>query len=164
MSGVGKSTIIKLLLGLYKQDKGEITPISRRLYAYVPQGNYLMSDSIREVVAFSEIDRSIDNERIECALRISCADFVFELPCGIYTELGEHGLGLSEGQMQRIAIARAIYSDRPVLILDEATSALDEVTEKRLLKNLRSLNKKTVIIITHRMAVLEQCDKHIKLG
>ena len=99
------------------------------------------------------------------ALQIACADgFVGELEQGIDTLLGERGTGLSEGQMQRIAIARAVFSNRPILLLDEATSSLDEETEARLLGNLRAMTDKTVIIITHRLAVLSICDKNIAFG
>ena len=93
---------------------------------------------------------------------IACADdFVSELDGGIDTLLGERGTGLSEGQMQRIAIARAVFSESPILLLDEATSALDADTEKRLLQNLRSMTDKTVVIVTHRPAALEICDRVI---
>lgn len=160
-SGCGKSTVLKLLLGLYQPDAGEITPVCRSLYAYVPQGNFLMSDTIRNVVAFSEKSARCDEERLQEAIKIACAEFVYELPEGLDTLLGERGLGLSEGQMQRLAIARAIFADRPVLILDEATSALDEETEEALLARLRSMTDKTVIIVTHRPAALKVCDKNI---
>ena len=120
-----------------------------------------MSGTIREVVSFA--GRSEDSaERVERALKIACAEeFVSALENGADTLLGERGTGLSEGQMQRIAIARAIYSDSPVLLLDEATSALDERTEKQLLENLRSMTDKTVVIVTHRPAALEICDRTI---
>ena len=96
------------------------------------------------------------------ALKIACADgFVAELPDGLDTMLGERGSGLSEGQMQRLSVARAIFSGRPVLLLDEATSALDASTEAQLLKNLRQLEDRTVLIITHREAALEVCDRQI---
>lgn len=98
-------------------------------------------------------------------MQIACADgFIAELEQGIDTLLGERGLGLSEGQMQRLAIARAIYSDRPVLLLDEATSALDAGTEEAVLENLRSMTDKTVIIVTHRPAALKLCDRQIVFG
>ena len=101
-----------------------------------------------------------NDERIHQALRIACADdFVAELDGGIDTLLGERGTGLSEGQMQRLAIARAVFSDAPVLLLDEATSSLDAETERRLLENLHSLTDKTVVIVTHRPAALGICDR-----
>ena len=134
----------------------------RRLFACVPQGNQLMSGTVREIVAFADKPDMQNDERINQALKIACADeFITELEGGIDTLLGERGTGLSEGQMQRIAIARAIYSESPILLLDEATSALDTGTEKRLLQNLRSMTDKTVVIVTHRPAALEICDRVI---
>ena len=104
-----------------------------------------------------------DDERIFRALRIACADeFVSELDDGADTLLGERGTGLSEGQMQRIAIARAVFSDRPILILDEATSSLDAATEQLLLRRLRELTDKTVLIVTHRPAALSICDRILR--
>ena len=133
-----------------------------KLFAYVPQGNQLMSGTIREIISFADKSKMYDDKRIYNALRVSCAyDFVINLENGIDTLLGEKGQGLSEGQMQRIAIARAIFSDNPVLMLDEATSSLDEQTEKNLLENIRSMTNKTVLIVTHRPAVLNICNKVI---
>ncbi|MBR6580364.1 MAG: ATP-binding cassette domain-containing protein [Ruminococcus sp.] len=172
-SGCGKSTLLKLLMNIYPLDNGErylldndgektITAEWHRLFAYVPQGNQLMSGTIREIVAFADRATMHNDERIINALQIACADkFVSELVNGIDTMLGERGAGLSEGQLQRIAIARAIYSDSPILLLDEATSALDEYTERQLLQNLRKMTDKTVLIVTHRPAVLEICDRVI---
>lgn len=173
-SGCGKSTVLKLLMCLYPLDSGERNVMStggkhpltagwRGLYAYVPQGNQLMNGTIRDVVTFGEQGVKDRDEAIYRALQIACADqFVRELPQGLDTMLGERGAGLSEGQMQRIAVARAIYSDRPVLLLDEATSALDDATEKQLLKNLRAMTDRTVIIVTHRSAVLDVTDTEIR--
>lgn len=170
-SGCGKSTTLKLFLGLYPLDNGEryvqfgekkeALDISwQGLFAYVPQGNHLMQGSIREVIAFADKEKMYDNARMKRALEIACAtEFVQELEQGVDTVLGERGAGLSEGQMQRLALARAIFSERPVLLLDEATSALDEVTERKVLTNLRAMTEKTVLIVTHRPAVLEICDK-----
>ena len=164
-SGCGKSTVLKLLMGLYTVDAGEVYGCRRNMFAYVPQGNQLMSGSIRDIITFSDKDKSSDESGIYRALRIACADgFIAELEQGIDTLLGERGLGLSEGQMQRLAIARAIYSDRPVLLLDEATSALDAGTEEAVLENLRSMTDKTVIIVTHRPAALKLCDRQIEFG
>ena len=174
-SGCGKSTALMLLMGIYKPDSGmryvalndgsrqELTSSWHRLFAYVPQGNKLMSGTVREIVSFADKDSSSDDARINEALKIACADsFIAELDNGIDTVLGERGTGLSEGQMQRIAIARAIFSKAPVLVLDEATSALDESTEKQLLENLRALTDKTVIIVTHRAAALDICDRKVE--
>ncbi len=172
-SGCGKSTVLKLLLRLYPLDSGEVylrtgdgeeplTPKLRGLFAYVPQGNQLMCGTIREVLSFSEAEEMADGGRLREALRIACADgFVLETELGLDAVLGERGAGLSEGQMQRIAIARAILADRPVLLLDEATSALDEATEAKLLSNLRAMTDKTVIIVTHRPAALAVCDRQV---
>lgn len=173
-SGCGKSTVLKLLMCLYPLDAGSrwikitdenripLTADYRRLFAYVPQGNHLMSGTIREIVAYSDKAAMQEEDRIWKTLRIACAeDFVKELPLGLDTTLGERGLGLSEGQMQRIAIARAVFSDNPILMLDESTSALDEKTEEQVLCNLRAMTDKTVMIVTHRAAVLKICDKEI---
>mgnify|MGYP002606737131 FL=1 len=164
-SGCGKSTVLKLLMGLYTVDAGEVYGCDRLMFAYVPQGNQLMSGSIRDIITFSDKNRTGDEAGIHRALQIACADgFIAELEQGIDTLLGERGLGLSEGQMQRLAIARAIYSDRPVLLLDEATSALDAGTEEAVLENLRSMTDKTVIIVTHRPAALKLCDRQVAFG
>ena len=175
-SGCGKSTVLRLLMGVYTPDSGErylldtdgaekpLDGRSRRLFAYVPQGNRLMSGTIREVVSFGD-DAEDTDERVNDALRIACAEeFVGTLTQGIQTMLGEHGTGLSEGQMQRIAIARAIYSGAPVLMFDESTSSLDETTEAKLLGNLRALTDRTVVIVTHRPAALSICDRILRFG
>jgi ATP-binding cassette subfamily B protein len=173
-SGCGKSTVLKLLMCLYPLDSGERNIMStngsrpltagwRELFAYVPQGNQLMNGTIREVVTFGDPGAMTREKDIRRALKIACADqFVDALPDGLDTQLGERGAGLSEGQMQRIAVARAIFSDRPILLLDEATSALDDETERLLLKNLRAMTERTVIIITHRSAVLDVTDQEIR--
>lgn len=173
-SGCGKSTLLKILMCLYPLSKGDrvmvtnkkeeiaLTQKWRRMFAYVPQGNYLMSGTIREVIAFGDTEGMQDEKRIFQVLSIACADeFVNALPLGIDTILGENGSGLSEGQMQRIAIARALFTNSPILILDELTSALDEMTEKKVLKNLRLMTDKTVLIVTHRTAALEICDREM---
>ena len=166
-SGCGKSTVLKLLMCLYPLDGGEryidgqpLTATFRRLFAYVPQGNALMNGTIREIVSFADPAAAGDDARLRNALAIACADgFVDDLDAA----LGERGSGLSEGQMQRIAIARAIFSESPILLLDEATSALDEGTERRLLENLQKLTDKTVVIVTHRKAALEYCGRVVKV-
>ena len=176
-SGCGKSTILKLLMSLYHLDEGSCYLKMRdgrekilnekyiRLFAYVPQGNHLMSGSIREMVAFSDSEKMKDESLIRKALEIACAtEFVDTLPGGIDTKLGERGLGLSEGQMQRIAIARAVCSGNPILILDEATSALDDETEQKLLENLKNMTDKTVLLVTHRAAALEICNRQVVMS
>ena len=120
---------------------------TRKLFSYVPQGNMLLSGTLRENITFMCDEKN--DEEIKRAVQLSCSDeFVSQLPEGTETVVGERGLGLSEGQIQRIAIARAILYDAPILLLDEATSALDEATEEHLLKNLRGLENRTCIIIT----------------
>ena len=178
-SGCGKSTLFKLLMCLYPLDAGRrylrarkngkteeypLTALWRGLFAYVPQGNQLMSGTIREVVAFGDPSAMAQDDRLLRALQVACADsFVLKGERGLDTLLGERGAGLSEGQMQRIAIARAVFSDRPILILDEATSALDEETEQRVLQNLKEMTDKTVLLITHRPAALRICDREITM-
>ena len=176
-SGCGKSTVLKVLLNLYPLQKGELYLQDgdgsyrtldagwRGLFAYVPQGNQLLSGTIRETITFWDSDLMTQEARIYEALRVACAeDFVKELPKGLDTVLGERGSGLSEGQMQRLSVARAVLSGRPILLLDEATSALDGATEEQLLKNLRAMTDRTVLIVTHREAALEFCDKQIHFG
>ncbi|MBQ3879815.1 MAG: ABC transporter ATP-binding protein [Oscillospiraceae bacterium] len=174
-SGCGKSTALKLLMCVYSPERGTryfvdrdgkqdtLTAAYRRLFAYVPQGNALMTGTIREAVSFARPEKAQDDALLQDALSIACADgFVSELPDGVDSLLGERGAGLSEGQMQRLSIARAIFSGSPILLLDEATSALDAETETRLLENLRSLTDKTVVIVTHRRSCLTICDREIR--
>ncbi len=174
-SGKGKSTIFKLLLSIYHPVSGKIqvedlegnsVPLDcnwRNLFAYVPQGNLLISGSIRDAVTMIS-NRDFSQERFDQAIQAACADqFIKELENGQDTILGERGAGLSEGQIQRLSIARAIYSDHPILLLDEATSALDEVTERQVLINLRNMTDKTVLVVTHRPAALEICDRIVKI-
>lgn len=172
ISGIGKSTLLKLLLGVMSPQEGEIRLVTdssqrqvdrdtRKLFSYVPQGNMLLSGTLRENITFM---CEGSDEEIDRAIRLSCSDeFVSQLPDGLETVVGERGLGLSEGQIQRIAIARAILYDAPILLLDEATSALDEATEERLLKNLRALDNRTCIIIAHKPAALNVCNKEIRI-
>ena len=169
-SGTGKSTLFKLLLAVYTPSQGEIilkgktervlTAKDRGLFAYVPQGHFLFSGTIFENLTFfsKEQDEALLREKVEKAVKTACAEFVWELPQGLETPLGESGAGLSEGQMQRLAVARALVADRPILLLDEATSALDNDTERRLLENVRALKEKTCLIVTHRPAALEIAD------
>ena len=126
----------------------------------MPQGNFLFSGTIRENLAFfsEEENEATLEERERRALKAACAEFVFGLPEGLDTPLRERGGGLSEGQLQRLAVARALLSERPILLLDEATSALDGETEKRLLENIRKEKNKTCLIVTHRPAALEIAD------
>jgi len=172
ISGIGKSTLTKLLLNVISPDKGEIyLSLSngenvfvdkniRCMFSYVPQGNFLLSGTIRDNIAF--VSNNPNDERIIDSAKIACAyDFINRLPNGLDTVVGENGKGLSEGQIQRIAIARAVYCNSPIIIFDEATSALDAETEVQLLKNLKTLKDKTCILISHKMAAKEICNKEI---
>ena len=175
-SGCGKSTVLKLLMCLYPLDAGSrtletisgtqpLTAAWRSLFAYVPQGNQLLSGTIRDIVSFGDPCKAQDDAGILRALRIACAeDFVQKLEKGLDTMLGEHGQGLSEGQMQRIAIARAVFSEHPILMLDEATSALDEATARQLLENLRRMTDKTVLMVTHRADQTEFFDRELSFS
>lgn len=169
-SGTGKSTLFKLLLSLYEPNSGTITingeiPIDasvRAVFSYVPQGNMIISGSIRENISICNPDA--DEDKIIEACKIAeIYDYISKLPDGLDTVLSERGLGLSEGQLQRIAIARAIVADTPVLLLDEATSALDKPTEAKVLRNIKELTGKTVISVTHRTSNLNLCDNIINL-
>lgn len=173
-SGEGKTTIIRLILSLINPIEGnvllsegnlvkEINRNYRELISYVPQGNTLFSGSIRDNLKYGNPNASDDE--IKAALSNACAlDFVNELEDGLDTMIGEKGVGISEGQAQRIAIARSFLRERPILILDEATSALDPETEVNVLKAVRALpTKPTCIIITHRPSALNICNRIIKL-
>lgn len=175
-TGAGKTTLIRLLLALIRPESGSIrltdesgTPIapvdaaSRNHFSYVPQGNTLLSGTIRENLLLG--DPSADEERLNAALHTAAADFVFALPEGIDTPLGEVGGGLSEGQAQRIAIARALLKESPVLLLDEATSSLDAETERTVLGRIVEYCKgRTLIFITHRPEVLRHATDTLRLA
>ncbi len=170
-SGEGKTTMIRLILGLIRPEVGQVELVAssgesvpmnvetRHLFAYVPQGNTILSGTIAENLRMVK-ENATDDEIIE-ALKISCAwDFVEKLPETINSNLGERGRGLSEGQAQRIAIARAVLRDSPILLLDEATSALDVTTERQVLRNIvQQRPNKTCIVTTHRPSVLNLCQR-----
>ena len=165
-SGSGKSTLFKLILGLYEPQSGSIAingeiPLDaslRGLFAYVPQGNMVLSGTVRENITMN--NRTVTDEQIERAARAAeIYDYITSLPDGFETHLAERGAGLSEGQIQRISIARALLTNAPILLLDEATSALDEETETRVLANIKSMTDKTVLFITHRNTSLKVCDR-----
>ena len=172
-TGAGKTTLIRLILGLImpKNGKAEIyssvnnssllSPLTRCNLAYVPQGNTLLSGTVRDNLRLGKL--SATDEEMKEALRMSCAEFLFDMPDGLDTICGEQGTGLSEGQAQRIAIARTLLRDCPVLLLDEATSALDPDTERQLLSNILSDKRRTVIFITHRLAVKDYCDQTLTI-
>lgn len=170
-SGSGKSTLFKLLLGLYNSTYGTLTfdgiiPIdetTRQMFSYVPQGNMIISGTIRDNISLC--DSSVTDEQIIKAAKAAVIyDFISTLPDGLDTVISERGQGLSEGQIQRIAIARALMFNAPIILLDEATSALDETTETQLLKNLKEYTDKTIIFITHRNTSLDVCDKVLNLS
>lgn len=174
-SGGGKTTLFRVMLGLIKPETGkayitadgkeyDISPYTRKLFAYVPQGNTLFSGTVAENIRVVSPDMS--DEDIINSLKLACAyDFVSALPDGINTTIGENGHGLSEGQAQRIAIARAIACDAPIILFDEATSALDTRTERTVLKNISELEGSRICIFsTHRFSVLDVCDTIYKVN
>ena len=170
-SGEGKTTMIRLILGLIRPQMGQalikasngrsvlLNVETRQFFAYVPQCNTILAGTIAENLRM--VKENASDEEVEEALKVACAwDFVEKMPKGINTALGERGRGLSEGQAQRIAIARAVLRDAPILLLDEATSALDVTTERRVLKNIITQRpNKTCIVTTHRPSVLNLCKR-----
>lgn len=185
-TGTGKTTLIRLLLALVKPQEGEISiyssetsntcptsstsqtsfsslsPLHRCNFVYVPQGNTLLSGTLRENLQLGNPQAS--DEQMMDALQMACAGFVEELSDGLDTRFSEQGGGLSEGQAQRIAIARALLRPGSIMLLDEATSALDAETEKKVLENILSDHRRTVIFVTHRPAVIDYCDQVITIG
>ena len=173
-TGSGKTTLIRLLLALVKPQQGEISiynvecrdsqlsPLHRCNFVYVPQGNTLLSGTLRENLMLGNLQAS--DEQMHEALKMACADFVEELPNGLDTPISEQGGGLSEGQAQRIAIARALLRPGSIMLLDEATSALDAETERKVLENILSNHQRTIIFVTHRPAVVDYCDQVLSLS
>jgi ABC-type bacteriocin/lantibiotic exporter with double-glycine peptidase domain len=174
-TGAGKTTLFRLILGFVKPESGKILvwespegahteadEDTRGNFVFVPQGNSLMSGTIRYNLLIAKPDATEDELRH--ALHTACAEFVDELPDGIDTELGERGCGLSEGQSQRIAIARGLLRPGAAMLLDEISSSLDEKTEKELFRRLfEAFPQKTMIFITHRRAVVDLCDSVVEL-
>ena len=179
-TGAGKTTLFRLMLGLVEPREGRVLvystdssgpasvfeqPVSANTcdyFVYVPQGNTLMSGTVRYNLQLAKPDAT--EEELRHVLQVACAEFVFDLPHGLDTELGERGMGLSEGQAQRIAVARGLLRPGSVLLLDEISSALDEPTERTLFQRLfDNFKDKTVILITHRAAVAELCDGEVRL-
>lgn len=196
-TGIGKSTLVRLMLGLLKPQSGSIliygsssnlqsasnlhdaanlhntasqqsaanshcaSKATRCNFKYVPQGNTLLSGTILDNLLMA--DPKADRERIDAALHIAAADFVHSLPEGLQTICGESGSGLSEGQCQRIAIARALLQSGSVLLMDESTSSLDPATESLVLQNLRTISNHTIIFISHREAVMKSADSLLEL-
>lgn len=172
-TGAGKTTLVRLILALVRPTEGrvtlydgvrevEVSPQTRGNLVYVPQGNTLFSGTIRDNLLLGRPDAT--DEELWEVLRIACAEFVLSLPEGLDTACGEQGGGLSEGQAQRIAIARSLLRPGSVLLLDEATSALDPETERRMLERLTDARDgRTVIFVTHRTAVLEYCERVLRV-
>lgn len=171
-TGAGKTTLLRMILALIRPDSGYVymydaheriivSPLTRCNITYVPQGNTMLSGTIRDNLLLGNVDAT--DEEMYAALDEACADFVRELPEGLDTEMSEQGVGLSEGQAQRVCIARALLRNSPLMILDEATSALDPETEKKLLNNILEERSHTVIFITHRPVVLNYCDASLNM-
>lgn len=172
-SGIGKSTLLKLLLGIFQPASGRLLlagegePLvldrsTRRMFSYVPQGNLLLSGSLRDNLTI--VRPQATAEEIEQAVYVSAMDeYLPQLPEGLDTRLGENGAGLSEGQAQRLAIARAVLGGAPILLLDECTSALDEATEQKVLQRLKALPERTCIAVTHRPAAIALCDWRLEV-
>lgn len=171
-TGAGKTTLVRMILALIKPRSGNaviynkekehaLSPLLRCNFVYVPQGNTLLSGTIRENLRLGRVEAT--EEDMNEALKQACADFVFSLPQGIDTICSESGGGLSEGQAQRIAIARALLRKGSIMLFDEATSALDPDTERQLLKNILEKRDKTIIFITHRPAVVDYCDQTLHI-
>lgn len=171
-SGIGKSTLLKLLLGIFQPESGRLylhpsdltlDRSTRAMFAYVPQGNLLLSGSLRENLTI--VRPNATDAEISQAVYVSAMDeFLSQLPAGLDTVLGESGAGLSEGQAQRLAIARAVLGGAPILLLDECTSALDELTEQKVLRRIRSLPGRTCIAVTHRPAAMALCDWQLEVA
>lgn len=172
-SGIGKSTLLKLMLGVFSPSEGglyiegsseiELDRSTRRLFAYVPQGNLLLSGTLRDNLTLTKPEAT--DEEIAQAVYVSGMDeYLSQLPDGLDTALGEDGAGLSQGQAQRLAIARAVLGGAPILLLDEITSALDGDTEKTVLERIRDLGGRTCIAVTHRPAALELADYRIEVS
>ena len=172
-TGAGKTTLIRLLIALINPQSGSIelynenerhesSTLTRRNFVYIPQGNSLVSGTIRENLLMGNPEAT--EEQMKRALHTACADYVFELPGGLDSTITERGGGLSEGQAQRIAVARSILRPGSILILDEVTSALDEATEQEMLKRLtQSQLGKTLIFVTHRPAVIDFCNQVLRI-
>ena len=171
-TGSGKTTLVRLILALLRPQEGqveiyndyesrELSSLLRCNFVYVPQGNTLMSGTIRDNLRLGKLNAT--PEEIEMALEKACADFVYSLPDGLDTVCSESGGGLSEGQAQRISIARALLRDRSIMLFDEATSALDPDTERQLLRNILENHDKTILFITHRPAVVDYCDRILRI-
>ena len=173
-SGVGKSTLLKLLLGVYRPQKGRLflryrdgrkktlNRGTRSVFTYAPQGNLLLSGTLRENILIA--NETASEDQLKEAVYISTMDeYLEKLPDGLETKIGENARGLSEGQAQRLSLARAIISDSPVMLMDEVTSSLDRETERKVVERLKSLKSRTCIIVTHRPAPLQMADWEMRV-
>lgn len=172
-TGAGKTTLIRLLVALINPQNGSIelyngkeshpsSTLTRRNFVYIPQGNSLVSGTVRDNLLMGNPEAT--EEEMKRALHIACAEYVFDLPLGMDSEITERGGGLSEGQAQRIAVARSILRPGSILILDEVTSALDEETEQEMLRRLtQSQIGKTLIFVTHRPAIMQYCNQVLRI-
>ena len=161
-TGIGKTTLFRLALGFVRPEKGSVFAPAREDFVFVPQGNSLMSGSVRYNLQLAKPEAT--EEELWQVLQTACAEFVRDLPDGLDFELGERGAGLSEGQAQRIAIARGLLRPGSIMLLDEISSALDEETERELYSRLFDANpQKTMVIITHRKAACDLCDEIVKI-
>ncbi len=172
-TGVGKTTLFRLMLALIKPDAGRLTlynamrekpvsPDTRPEFVFVPQGNTLMSGTVRFNLQLAK--PAATDEELRAVLHTAAADFVFELPEGLDTELGERGIGLSEGQAQRVAIARGLLRPGSILLLDEISASLDEATERELYTRLfAAFPERTMLFITHRPTVGDLCEETVRL-
>ena len=174
-SGSGKTTLVNVLLGLLTETKGgiEVDGVSiknnlrewMKMVAYIPQDGFIMDDTIKRNIALGILDHQIDDVKLKQSLSIAqLSDLVKELPIGVDTNVGENGMMLSGGQRQRLALARAFYNEREIIIMDEATAALDNKTEKQLVEAINDFKEeRTMIIIAHRLSTLKGCDVVYKL-
>ena len=175
-SGSGKTTLLNILMGILKQSEGTLDIYNnentyhisdyQNLIGYVPQDIYLLDDTIENNIAFGEEKNTINKNRIhELINKLNLTDFIESLPLGINSNIGERGIKISGGQLQRISIARALYNDPEILVLDEATSSLDEKNEIKIVQSLELIaNKKTIIFVSHRKSALKYCNKIINIS
>jgi ATP-binding cassette subfamily C protein len=175
-TGVGKTTLVDLVLGLIEPTEGRITVDGvaiadnlaawRRHIGYVPQEAFLFDDTLRRNIAFGIPDVEIDEARVIGAVRVAqLGEFVTRLPAGLDTWIGERGLRLSGGERQRVSIARALYRDPDMLVFDEATSSLDPGTEQALTRAIEQLRgQKTLLVIAHRLTTVERADRLVVLS
>ena len=171
-SGSGKTTLMHILLGLYRPVKGNIflnnikktNTNLRDLISYVPQSVYIFDDTLLENVTFGDFDEKNDKKILHESLKYSCSyDFIKKLPKRVLSKVGEGGSKLSQGQKQRIGIARALYKNSPILVLDEITSSLDNNNSRKIINQILKIEDKTIIFSTHKPELLKNFDKVLKI-